>query len=194
VTCALPADGPECPPATSAQDSAARLFPLTGTADWLSLAYYVTSEPYYHIQVETLDLGRAWRLGSRLELQGRLGVFHAQGERLDDPWLPTDDSTATGVTLGGAGRFYAFQTRHLSGFIEGAVQILYTPGAQQFPVGGTGINAFVRGGAGLQYPLTGHLSLEAHYEFAHISNGAGSVDQNPAWNGHGGGLTLRASL
>ncbi len=170
------------------------MFPLTGTVDWLSVSYYVTSEPYYDIHVETVDAGRAWRLGSRLELQGRLGLFHSEGERMDVTYLPSQDSTTTGVTFGGAARVYAFQSRDLRMFVEGALQILYTPGGQQFPAGGTGINAFLRAGGGLQYSITRRLTLEAHYDYAHISNGAGNVDQNPTWNGHGGGVTLRRSL
>ena len=166
----------------------------TETADWLGVAYYATSQSYYDISFETVDLGRAWRLGSMLELQGRLGLFHSQGERLDAPYLPSQSSETTGVTFGGGARFYALQLRKVRLFIEGSVEILYTPGSQQFPVGGTGINAFLRAGGGLQYQITPRLAVEAHLEYAHISNGAGNVEQNPMWNGHGGGLTLRCSL
>ena len=166
----------------------------TETADWLGVAYYATSQSYYDISFETVDLGRAWRLGSMLELQGRLGLFHSQGERLDAPYLPSQSSETTGVTFGAGARFYALQLRKARLFIEGSVEILYTPGSQQFPVGGTGINAFLRAGGGLQYQITPRLALEAHLEYAHISNGAGNVEQNPMWNGHGGGLTLRCSL
>lgn len=194
VAFATPGDEAPPPPASASHGLLARTFPLTGTADWVSAAYYVTREPYYHMNVATVDIGRAWRLGSRLELQGRLGAFHAQGERLDDPYLPSDNSTTSGITFGGAARLYAFQVQRVRLFVEGTVQILYTPGGNQFPEGGTGINAFLRAGGGLQYPITRRISLEAHYEYAHVSNGAGSVEQNPTWNGHGGGLTVRAAL
>lgn len=170
------------------------MFPLTGTADWLSASYYVTSQSYYDIKVGTIDAGRAWRLGSVLELQARLGAFHSEGERLDAPWLTDQNSRTSGVTFGGATRFYAPRTPYARLFIEGAVEILYTPGSEQFPAGGTGINAFLRAGGGLQCQITPRLALEAHYEYAHVSNGAGSVEQNPMWNGRGGGLTLRRSL
>ncbi len=172
----------------------ARMFPLTETADWVSASYYVTSQAYYDIEVQALDLGRAWRLGRVLELQGRLGAFHSRGERLDAPYLLSENSTTTGVTFGGAARVYAYERRRVGLFMEGAAEILYTPGSHQFPAGGTGINAFLRAGGGLQWRITGRLALEAHYEYAHVSNGAGSVEQNPMWNGHGGGLTLRRSL
>ena len=170
------------------------MFPLTGTADLISASYYVTSQSYYDIKVEAVDLGRAWRLGSVLELQGRLGAFHSEGERLDAPWLTDQNSRTSGVTFGGATRVYALQARYARLFIEGAVEILYTPGGEQFPAGGTGVNAFLRAGGGLQFGITPRLALEAHYEYAHVSNGAGSVEQNPMWNGRGGGLTLRRAL
>jgi hypothetical protein len=128
------------------------------------------------------------------EAQGRLGLFHSQGERLDAPYLPSQNSTTSGVTFGGGGRIYALQTSHIRVFLEGSAEILYTPGSRQFPAGGTGLNAFLRVGGGLQCPLTQRLALEAHYEYAHVSNGAGSVEQNPMWNGRGGGLTLRRTL
>jgi hypothetical protein len=166
----------------------------SATTDWISTSYYVSSQSFYDIEVETLDIGRAWRLGNRLELQGRLGAFHSQGERLDAPSLSSQNSRTSGVTFGGAARVYAFQTRYVGLFVEGAVEILYTPGSEQFPAGGTGLNAFLRAGGGLQWQLTPRLALETHYEYAHVSNGAGSVEQNPMWNGRGGGLTLRRSL
>jgi hypothetical protein len=194
VAHATPDDTPASPPSSRAPGPLARMFPLTETADWLSAAYYATSQSYYDISFEAVDLGRAWRLGSMLELQGRLGAFHSQGERLDAPYLPSQDSTTTGVTFGGGARLYVLQLRQARLFIEGSVEILYTPGGQQFPVGGTGVNAFLRTGGGLQYQLTRRLALEAHLEYAHLSNGAGSVEQNPMWNGHGGGLTLRCSI
>ncbi len=191
-------DAPPSPSASPSPSSSpgllARMFPLTGTAYWLSVSYYVTSQSYYDIDVQTLDIGRSWRLGSVLELQARLGAFHSNGERLDAPWLTSEGSTTSGVTFGGAARIYAFETQHVRMFIEGAVEMLYTPGGNQFPAGGTGINAFLRAGGGFQCPITDRVALEAHYEYAHVSNGAGSVDQNPMWNGRGGGLTIRRSL
>ena len=194
VAGATAGDESQSPPSPAATGLLTRMFPLTGTADWLSTSYYVTSQSYYDIKVETLDVGRAWRLGSILELQGRFGLFHSEGERLDAPWLVDENSRTSGVTFGGGARFYAFQRRNVRSFLEGAVEILYTPGSEQFPAGGTGINAFLRVGGGLQCQITPRLALEAHYEYAHVSNGAGSVDQNPMWNGRGGGLTLRHSL
>src|SRR5581483_6920638 len=141
-----PGDALQSPPSSASPGLLARVFPLTATVDWLSVSYYVTSQSYYDIDVEAVDLGRAWRLGSILELQGRLGAFHAQGERLDAPYLSSEDSTTSGATFGGAARVYAYQLRRMRLFIEGSVEILYTPGGNQFPPGGTGVNAFLRAG------------------------------------------------
>lgn len=191
---AITGDESQSPPAPAATSSSSRMFAVTGTADWVSTSYYTTSQSYYDIEVATIDVGRAWRLGSLLEVQARLGVFHSDGQRLDAPWLTSENSRTTGITFGGGGRVYALQTTYARFFFEGSAEILYTPGSEQFPAGGTGINAFLRAGGGLQFPITTRLALEAHYEYAHASNGAGSVEQNPMWNGRGGGLTLRHSL
>ena len=191
---AAPGEESQSPPSSAAPGLLARMFPLTGTADWLSVSYYVSSQSYYDIKVEALDMGRAWRLGNILELQGRFGAFHSEGERLDAPWLTDENSRTSGLTFGVGTRFYTPQTRYARLFIEGSAEILYTPGSEQFPAGGTGINAFLRVGGGLQCQITSRLALEAHYEYAHVSNGAGSVEQNPMWNGRGGGLTLRRWL
>jgi opacity protein-like surface antigen len=191
---AAPGEQSQSPPSSAQPGLLARLFPLTGTADWISGSYYVTSQAYYDIEVEAIDAGRAWRLGSVLELQGRLGAFHSEGERLDAPWLGSENSRTTGVTFGGGTRLYALQRPYARLFVEGSVEILYTPGGEQFPAGGTGVNAFLRVGGGVQCQITPRLALEAHYEYAHVSNGAGSVEQNPMWNGRGGGLTLRRWL
>ncbi len=194
MTYAAPGNESPSQPTPAPTSLWARMFPLTGTADWISASYYVTSQAYYDIEVEAVDVGRAWRLGSMLEIQGRLGAFHSEGERLDAPYLMDENSRTTGVTGGGAARVYVFQRPRVRLFLEGSVEILYTPGSEQFPAGGTGINAFLRAGGGVQYQITRRLALELHYEYAHVSNGAGSVEQNPMWNGHGGGLTLRRSL
>jgi len=194
VAYAAAGDGSQPSSAPETPGLLARMFPLTGTANWISTSYYVTAQSYYDVGVETIDVGHSWRLGSLLELQGRLGLFHSQGERMDAPWLTDENSRTTGFTFGGAARVYAYQMRYASLFFEGAAEILYTPGSEQFPAGGTGINAFLRAGGGVQFQITPRLELETHYEYAHVSNGAGSVEQNPMWNGRGGGLTLRRSL
>ena len=171
----------------------ARLFPLTQTADWLNVSYYTSAQAYNEINVEALDLARAWRLGNRLELQGRLGAFHAQGTRLDAADPSDDNSTTYGATLGFGSRLYPLVVQRTRIFIEGSVEILYSQGSD-FPAGGTGLNAFLRAGGGVQYQITTRLALEVHFEYAHVSNGGGSVPQNPMWNGRGGGVSIRRSL
>jgi hypothetical protein len=187
-------DAPQAQPTSAPPGLTDRWFPLTQTANWLSVAYYTSAEGYNAINVEALDLARAWRLGDILEIQGRLGAFHAEGRRLDAYYLYDSNSTTTGATIGIGSRLYPLAIRRTRIFIEGAVEILYTPGSSDFPAGGTGLNAFLRAGGGVQYQITGRLALEAHYEYAHVSNGGGSVPQNPMWNGRGGGVSIRRSL
>jgi hypothetical protein len=189
-------DGPQSQPAAAPPGLLARWFPLTQTANWLSVSYYTSAQDYNDINVEALDLARAWRLGNFLELQGRLGAFHAQGTRLDAPfpYLYASNSTTSGATFGLGSRLYPLEVRRMRIFIEGSVEILYTPGSNDFPAGGTGLNAFLRTGGGVQCQITRQLALEAHFEYAHISNGGGQVPQNPMWNGRGGGISIRRSL
>src|ERR1700730_12185816 len=80
-------------------------------------------------EAPALDLARAWRLGNTLELQGRLGAFHAQGTRLDASYLYDSNSTTSGATLGIGSRLYPLAVRRMRIFIEGSVEILYTPGS-----------------------------------------------------------------
>jgi len=188
------ADVPQSQPASAPPGLISRWFPLTQTANWFSVSYYTSSQDYNAINVEALDLARVWRLGNVLELQARLGAFHAQGERLDAPYLYDSDSTTSGATFGIGSRLYPLAVRRMRIFIEGSVEILYTPGSSDFPPGGTGLNAFLRAGGGVQYQITKRLALEAHYEYAHVSNGGGDVPQNPMWNGRGGGVSIRRSL
>jgi hypothetical protein len=189
-------DAPQSQPAAAPPGLLARWFPLTQTADWLSVSYYTSAQDYNDINVEALDLARAWRLGNILELQGRVGAFHAQGTRLDAPYpdLYASNSTTTGATFGIGSRLYPLAVRRMRIFVEGSVEILYTPGSSDFPAGGTGLNAFLRTGGGMQYQITRQLALEAHFEYAHVSNGGGQVPQNPMWNGRGGGISIRRSL
>jgi len=189
-------DAPQLQPASAASGVIDRWFPLTQTANWLSVSYYTSAQGYNAINVEALDLARAWRLGNILELQGRLGAFHAQGTRLDAPYpyLGASNSTTTGATLGIDSRLYPLAVQRMRIFIEGSVEILYTPGSSDFSAGGTGLNAFLRVGGGVQCQITRRLALEAHFEYAHVSNGAGQVPQNPMWNGRGGGISIRRSL
>ena len=190
------ADASQSQPAAAPPGLIARWFPLTQTADWLSVSYYTSAQGYNDINVEALDLARAWRLGNTLELQGRLGAFHAKGTRLDAPYpyVYDSNSTTTGATLGIGSRLYSLAVERMRLFFEGSVEILYTPGSSDFPAGGTGLNAFLRAGGGVQCQITRQVALEAHFEYAHVSNGGGSVPQNPMWNGRGGGISIRRSL
>jgi hypothetical protein len=91
---------------------------------------------------------------------GRLGAFHAQGTRIDTPYLYDSNSTTSGATVGIGSRLYPLAVRRMRIFIEGAAEILYTPGGSDFPPGGTGTNAFLRTGAPVRpQPTCGHARV-----------------------------------
>ena len=94
---------------------------------------------------------------------------------------------------GGGIRYQLVRLAQVALFVDGSVQILLTP-KESFPAGGSGLNAFLRGGAGLSYDVTPRFAVEAVYHFAHVSNAAGRAPQNPGWTGHGGGVFVRFRL
>jgi hypothetical protein len=162
----------------------------------VGVSYYTPTQEHRNIDVTTVDLSRGWMLWRMFEVQGRLGLFHAQGTRTDAPDGVSPDSTATGVAPGAAARLYPLELlgpRPVRPFVEGSAQFLYTPGTQNgFPAGGSGANGFLRAGAGLLVQLGPHLALEATYQwYSHVSDGTGLLPQNPMWNGHGGTLAVR---
>jgi len=165
----------------------------------LSASYYTPTQDHREIEITTVDLSRAWRIWGGLEIQRRLGLFHASGKRTDAPDGVNPDSAATGVTAGAALRWYPFDFLHLRRarpFIEGSAQFLYTSGTHDgFPSGGSGVNGFERAGAGVLIRLGPRLDLEVSYQWwSHVSNGTGLSPQNPMWNGHGGTVGLRREL
>ncbi|HEV2112092.1 MAG TPA: hypothetical protein VGT99_12115 [Gammaproteobacteria bacterium] len=162
-----------------------------------SLDYFTPTQQDRDIRVESLDVAHAWRSVNGLELQARLGLFHADGSRQDVPLTGPPNSTLFGVSGGGVLRLYPvefwWQYPRAHFFLQYAEQILYTGRTEgsQFPAGGTGVNGFARWGWGFSYDFTPGLSVEALYLHGHVSNGSGVVPQNPMWNGHGAGVALR---
>jgi len=178
----------------ASQRPPARLLNLTASANSFGLAYYTPIQDHREIDVTAFDFTRSWRLGDAFEIQRRLGLFHASGHRSDVPYGVNPDSTATGVTFGVGGRLYPlyFLSSPARVFVEGSAQVLYTPNTQEFPAGGTGLNGFLRAGAGFQFELRPSLAIEASYQwYSHVSNASGLSPQNPMWNGQGGTVALR---
>lgn len=173
-----------------------QLLELSDAGESVGASYYTPTQDHREIDITALDFSRAWRIGRVLELQRRVGLFHAWGTRTDAPSDIDPDSTATGFTLGAAARLYPLEfmrLRRLHPFVEGSAQFLFTPGTPEgFPAGGSGVNGFERAGAGLLLVLGPRLAIEASYQWwAHVSNGSGLTPQNPMWNGRGGTLAVR---
>lgn len=162
----------------------------------LAATYYAPTQDQRDIDVMTLDLSRAWRFETAFELQERFTAFRAHGSLTDAPFGIDPDSAATGFAVGPALRLYFFDfldTGRARPFIEGSAQFLFTPGTNGgFPAGGSGVNGFLRAGAGVLLRLRPRLALEVTYQwYSHVSNAAGSSPQNPMWNGRGGSVALR---
>ena len=169
---------------------------LENAGSSISVSYYTPTQAHRDIDITTIDFSRGWKLLGALEIQRRLGLFHAWGTRTDAPYGVDPDSTATGVSAGIAARLYPLDligVNRLRPFVEGSAQILYTPGTRDgFPSGGSGLNGFERAGAGVVVQLSPRLALEATYQwYSHVSNGSGVSPQNPMWNGHGGTIGIR---
>jgi hypothetical protein len=172
----------------------ARLFNLTASGNSFGASYYTPTQDHREIDVTAFDYSRAWRLLEVFEVQRRVGLFHASGTRSDAPYGVNPNSTATGMTFGPGVRLYPLYrlTDPVGVFVEGSAQILYIPGTKGFPAGGTGLNGFLRAGAGALFELNPKLAIDASYQwYSHVSNASGLSPQNPMWNGHGGTIALR---
>ena len=197
--CSLPAwaDPPQTGGASLPESQgAAELLELQPAGQSLAATYYAPTQDQRDIDVMTLDLSRAWRFETAFELQERFTVFRAHGSRSDAPFGIDPDSSATGFAVGPALRCYFLDFLDIGWprpFVEGSAQFLFTPGtAGGFPAGGSGVNGFLRAGAGVLLRLGPRLALEATYQwYSHVSNAAGSSPQNPMWNGRGGSIGLR---
>lgn len=142
------------------------------------------------INITLLSLRASWQFHSDLEINAGGGLLVARGE-ISEPDAPLPrDSDATGAFLGGGLRYYPLRLGAAAAFIEGSLSFTWTAGTQ-FPDGGTGTNGLVQWGAGIRYDLGPDWALEGGYRQAHISNGAGLVAHNPAWNGQGMFIGLR---
>lgn len=167
-----------------------RLFTVDERAWIFSTGYFASTQIHRDINLKVLEVARAWRFSSALELRAEGGLVRADGTRDDAPIGISSDSTATGVSGGLGARFTVVDIGPAHLFAEGSAHILWTP-SQPFPAGGTGVNWFLRGGGGLSYDLAPRLAIEVGYHRAHVSNSSGLAPQNPQWNGQGGFLSLQ---
>jgi hypothetical protein len=183
----------EAVPPAHAERKADTFFSLVEQAWEVGAEYLVTLQDFRDIDVFTLQVNRAWRFAKGLELQAGGGFFQSFGNNTGYLAGAQSDSTATGLAAGGGIRYWLVHLAPVALYVDGSVQILLTP-KESFPAGGSGLNAFLRVGAGLSYDLNPRFAVELVYHFAHVSNAAGRAPQNPGWTGHGGGVFVRFRL
>ena len=143
------------------------------------------------IGLATLEVQRAWTLHGPLELRTGGGITYARGST-SEPFSvePARAVSVLGFNGGVEARVDVIRHDQFRLFVDGSVNLLWTHGTQ-FPPGGTGVNGYLRAGPGGMFRLNDRIAIEAGYHFSHVSNGAGVVAHNPAYNGHGGYLSIR---
>jgi hypothetical protein len=143
------------------------------------------------IGLTSLEVLRAWTLHGPLELRAGGGVTYANGSTGEpfsiDPARPVD---ILGFNAGVEARIDIVRHDRFRLFVDGSLNLLWTHG-KLFPPGGTGVNGYMRAGPGAMVKLTDRVALEAGYHLTHVSNGAGLVPHNPAFDGHGAYLSIR---
>lgn len=143
------------------------------------------------IGLATLEIQRAWTLHGPLELRAGGGVTYAKGST-SEPFSiePARSVDVLGFNGGVEARLDVIRPDRFRLFVDGSVNLLWTHGTQ-LPPGGTGVNGYLRAGPGAMVRLNDRVAIEAGYHLSHVSNGAGIVAHNPAYNGHGGYLSIR---
>lgn len=143
------------------------------------------------IGLATLEVQRAWTLHGPLELRAGGGITYAKGSTAEPlSAAPARNVDVLGFNGGVEARIDLLRLDRVRLFVDGSVNMLWTHGVQ-FPPGGTGFNGYLRAGPGAMVRLNDRLAVEAGYHLSHVSNGAGIVAHNPAYNGHGVYLSLR---
>ncbi|MBA4763079.1 hypothetical protein [Sphingomonas sp.] len=135
------------------------------------------------IDIATLNIYHDWQLPLGVTLSATGGFLVAQGE-LRSPGQAPRASNASGVSAGGVVRIAPLRIGTVTPFAEGSIEFLYTFG-KPFPAGGTSVNGFLRWGAGASVAVSRHVSVEAGWQGAHISNGGKDGSYNPGWDGRG---------
>ena len=188
-----PTPGPgsaQAVPPAHAETRTDTFFSLAEEAWEVGFEYFFPLQDFREIDVATLQANRAWRFAKGLELQAGGGIFQSIGNRTDRPPGLASYSTVTGLSAGGGIRYRFVHRGPVVLFIDGSVQVLLSP-KEPFPAGGSGLNGFLRGGAGFSYDVNPSFAVVFVYHVAHVSNASGIVPQNPGWSGHGGGVIVR---
>lgn len=145
------------------------------------------------IRVDTLDLARAWALPLGFEVQLGGGLFNATGSS-GEPLsaAPFQDSDAWGLHIGPGLRYKLPAWRGLHVYADTSIHLLLT--IPEFPADGTRWNGLIRHGFGLAYDVGGLGRVEAGWHWGHVSNGSGTGEGNPSWDGRGGWVGWRFDL
>lgn len=178
-----------CGPVTMAQG----LAPAWGE---LSLESLLPTREDRQIETHNLHLlfGKAENRDSRMQYALGLTLTQAEGSiRLDENGSTvTHDANASGAGPAMRVRFAAWRNDWLAFWLQaqGAV-LLYD---REFPYGGDRYNFMWRVGPALEFRLGERLALNLQYHWAHVSNGQGTGDHNPAYGARGASLGLRVSF
>lgn len=175
-----------CGPLAMAQE-------LTPAWGELSLESLLPTRDDRQIKTHNLHLlfGKAENRDSRMQYALGLTLTQAEGSiRLDENGSTvTHDSDASGAGPAMLVRFAAWRKDWLAVWLQaqGAV-LLYD---RAFPYGGERYNFMWRVGPALEFRSGSRWALNLQYHWAHVSNGLGSGDHNPAYAARGGALGLR---
>lgn len=189
----------ECPdaisPVPSERARALSSIPVLRDADetaWIANTTYYTplDRQARDIDVESLQVTRAWHFSNGWEAQLDGVVLRAQGTRTlptNPPTLQRSDAFGAGFGVGVRWNFLQFDRVRFLGDLSPA--LIFTN--NNFPAGGRQHNFFLRAGAGAAFRVTDSYWLEAGFFWTHISNGEFGSPRDPTWQGEGVSLSLR---
>lgn len=100
----------------------------------------------------------------------------------DDPTMLDSASVGIGGSLGL--KWHFLRSERWGAYVNGSVGFLYT--GEDFPSGGTSLNALSRADLGITFQLQRQLHLVTSASLIHVSNGKGLKKENPSFNGVGG--------
>jgi len=129
------------------------------------------------VDISNISLGKTYYVTDGIGLSGEILAILARGKR------DTIDANAEGI-----GGFFALRWHFIRGdkwslFLnQGIGPVLFM---EEFPPGGTKLNALIQYSLGVSAQLREATVLQLGIRHIHISNGKGMVDNNPAYDGRG---------
>lgn len=134
------------------------------------------------IELAALRVGLGERFRDGFEVGGELGLGH-----YDESGKPGAGSTV-GLGVSGFLRWHALRGATWSAFLETGVGLVVAD--DEVPLGGTEFNGTAQVGAGATLDVGDGLRMIVGLRQQHLSNGKGTGDGNPAWDGFGAYLGL----